>query len=1121
MRSKAALMLFLFVCSLCCLFPPGSHAAEQREDWMARAVSVQGDVQVRRGDYREWVRVELDDTFFQGDMIRVGQQGRAGLLLHNNTFVRLDQGTSVAFLGVEKKETSLFKILSGAAMFFSRFPRALKVFTPYVNANVEGTEFLVQVDREQTIVTVFEGKVAAANDLGSLSITRGQSLSAQATQPPMLRTVLQPRDAVQWALYYPPVIHYQPDDFSPDPPDSLQAMLRRSVEFYRRGDLASAFSSLEKAPADAADPRLHIIRAALYLTVGDTGSANVEIQAALALDPSNGQAAALQSVIALTRNRKNEALELAQRAISLDPASPVPRIALSYALQAHFDLKGAMENLDEAVRLEPTNALAWARLAELRLCVADLNGALDAAQRAADLNPELSRTQTVLGFAYLARIDIKESKNAFRKAIRMDQADPLPRLGLGLAKIREGDLKEGRIEIEIAVGLDPANSLLRSYLGKAYFEEKREKQAGQQLTIAKELDPRDPTPWFYDAILKQTVNRPVEALKDLQQSMALNDNRAVYRSRLQLDEDLAARGASLARVYDDLGFGQLAFAEASRSLSVDPSSHSAHRFLADSYASLPRHEIARVSEILQSQLLQPVNIYPVQPRLAQSRSFILQGAGPSDLSFNEYTTLFNRDRLALQTSGIAGGNSTFGDEVIQSGVWGRMSYSLGQYHYETDGFRRNNDLVQDLYNVFAQASLSPATSVQGEFRYSESEKGDLSLRFDPDDYLPTIRQNERMESGRFGFRHSFSPGSDLLASFIYRNLSDDSTNIFPPPLSKIFPNRFLSTDIEGYMAEVQHLFRSSNFHLVSGAGYLGGNQKSTTNLPGFPPESDIAVRNANMYIYSLIHYPSNITWVIGGSGDFFDEIDRKDEFNPKFGVTWSPISGTTLRGAAFRVLKRPLIQDQTLEPTQVAGFNQYFDDADGTESWRYGAGIDQKITSSLFGGVELSRRDLEVPYVSSGPVLLTLEEDWREQLARAYFYWTPQDWLALSAEYQFERFDREGGFAGTEDFVEIKTHRIPLGINLFHRSGLLAGFRATYVDQKGEYGNPLSGFRPGSDQFFVLDAVLGYRLPKRFGLITLEARNLLDEGFNFQDTDPSNPVIYPERLILLRLTLQF
>jgi tetratricopeptide (TPR) repeat protein len=137
------------------------------------------------------------------------------------------------------------------------------------------------------------------------------------------------------------------------------------------------------------------------------------------------------------------------------------------------------------------------------------------------------------------------SKEAFQKAIELDQADSLPRLGLGLAKIRKGDLEEGRGEIEIASSLDPNNSLIRSYLGKAYYDEKKDKLASNQLAMAKELDSSDPTPYFYDAIRKQSMNQPVEALYDLQKSIELNDHRAVYRSKLLLDSDLAARSASL------------------------------------------------------------------------------------------------------------------------------------------------------------------------------------------------------------------------------------------------------------------------------------------------------------------------------------------------------------------------------------------------------------------------------------------------------------------------------------------------------------------------------------------------------------------------------------------------
>ena len=118
-----------------------------------------------------------------------------------------------------------------------------------------------------------------------------------------------------------------------------------------------------------------------------------------------------------------------------------------------------------------------------------------------------------------------------------------------------------------------------------------------------------------------------------------------------------------------------------------------------------------------------------------------------------------------------------------------------------------------------------------------------------------------------------------------------------------------------------------------------------------------------MYAYAYVNLLKNVTATLGLSFDSLsgDEDVNKDQVNPKFGITWTPFAGTTLRAAVFRVLKRTLITDQTLEPTQVAGFNQFFDDVHLTEAWRYGGAIDQKFTKSLFGGVEFSKRDLTVP----------------------------------------------------------------------------------------------------------------------------------------------------------------
>jgi Tfp pilus assembly protein PilF/opacity protein-like surface antigen len=1061
--------------------------AQDCQPWIAKAVSVEGSVQAKRANETGWRPVKMWDEFCPGDMVRLLEESRAAIVLVNGAILRLDQNTTISFKGTEK-EVSLIEILKGVLNSFSRWPRSLEIFTPFVNGTVEGTEFLVKVDDSSTLISVFEGHVTASNKSGSIALTDGQSARAKAGQAPKSEIVVRPRDAVQWALYYPPVIYTHPEKFGKN------------------------------------DPRFYIYRASSLLHVGRVHEAKADIKKALKIDPKNSQAFALQAIIAVTQNEKENALSLAKKAVEADPHSASALVALSYAQQASFDLKGALNSLEEAVKVQPQNALVWARLAEIRMSFGELDRALEAANKAVELNPDVARTQTVLGFAYLTEVKIKQSREAFGKAIELDKAAPLPRLGLGLAKIRDGDLVEGRKEIEIAVGLDPDNSLIRSYLGKAFYEEKREKMANDQYGMAEKFDPKDPTPFFYEAIKKQSINRPVEALEDMEKAIELNDDRAVYRSKLLLDADLAARSASLGRIYTDLGFQDLALVEGWKSVNSDPADFSGHRFLADSYSALPRHEIARVSELLQSQLLQPINITPVQPELAESNLFILNDAGPSNPSFNEFNPLFNRDRYALQMAGIAGGHGTLGDEVVVSAVQGKMSLSAGQFHYESDGWRENNDQRQNIFNLFAQYEISPKTSVQAEFRARDFNHGDLSQYFGSNNFLPNLRQDDDTRTVRLGFHHEFSPGSDIIGSAIYNH--NDGGASYSLPVIKFG----LDSGSDSYGGELQHLYRSERFNLISGAGYFFVSRLDTVTMDFFiplPPQRFITpyrldAHHANLYLYSYINYPKNVTFTVGLSGDFYNDESgiKRNQANPKFGVTWSPFSNTTLRAAVFRTLKRTLMTNQTIEPTQVAGFNQFFDDDDATEAWLYGIGIDQKFANNIYGGIEYSQRDTDVPIFMTETGRPKVEHfDGKERFGRAYLYWTPHKWLALRAEYQDERLD---GNAVIFQASKVRTKRVPLGVSFFHPSGFFAVFKETYVDQDGDFMNQQSGaVSPGSDHFWLSDAFVGYRLPKRLGLITVGAKNLFDKTFNYHDIDYENPMIQPKRLVFGKITLAF
>jgi hypothetical protein len=335
-----------------------------------------------------------------------------------------------------------------------------------------------------------------------------------------------------------------------------------------------------------------------------------------------------------------------------------------------------------------------------------------------------------------------------------------------------------------------------------------------------------------------------------------------------------------------------------------------------------------------------------------------------------------------------------------------------------------------------------------------------------------------------------------------------------------------------FSAELQHLFRSRYVNVTSGVGFfdINGNVQQrlifAIPIPEFRTTSGTDLQHVNGYIYSLITPVKALTLTAGVSVDSLQgnavEVGNQTTANPKAGIIWEPIKGTTFRAAAFRMLKRTLITDQTLEPTQVAGFNQFFDDANGTTAWRYGAAVDQQFTRDLYAGVEASKRELEFRVVNlldpTGQTTTTL--DATEHEARGYVFWTPHPWVALRAEYSLERFREE--LPIINDQFELTTHRLPFGVNFFHPSGVSTSLTATYWNQFGRFQRIATGnVEAGHDTFWTLDAAIGYRLPQRYGLITVGATNLLDEKFRFFDRDGINPIIQPTRMVFAKITLAF
>jgi len=141
-------------------------------------------------------------------------------------------------------------------------------------------------------------------------------------------------------------------------------------------------------------------------------------------------------------------------------------------------------------------------------------------------------------------------------------------------------------------------------------------------------------------------------------------------------------------------------------------------------------------------------------------------------------------------------------------------------------------------------------------------------------------------------------------------------------------------------------------------------------------------------------------------------------------------------------------------------------------------------------------------------------------------YWTPLDRLGFSATLEHGRHTGTVPPNGAPlfNYTDLTIERLPIELRYFSPTGLTLSFRTSHIKEHGTFvmSTPTPGtLAPGVDRFWLLDAFVGYRLPNRRGLLSLNADNLLDRHFRFQDVDPEDSSLIPERLISFRFTLSF
>lgn len=1136
-----------------------------------------------------------------GDELRTPRPSRT-LLKQSRAILNLEAESVLRVVGAN--DLPELYLASGRLWFESRgMQHTLTLRTPRGVAHFTGTKFHLEVEGGEAgaaRLLLLDGEAELKGSAGSTNLRSGEAGEWPAEGLPRKVQLRARNQVIRWVLYYPGVLDWKELAW---PGATPPVEVRPSVAAYQTGNLLEALEKYPRGRTPASAPE-RIFRAATLLAVGAVDEAaallkegeGTEDLPAYRAAEAGGGTARLASALRVLMNTVQD-LPCDRR----EPVTASGWLAESYYQQAKTGAWKATEPWEQevyrqvagrdnihraliaakrATRRSPEFGFAVVRVAELefsrgltRAARALLNEALER------LSPQNAQAWALHGFMAAAAGRRAEAQADFEHVVALDPGLANGWLGGGLVAIGAGHVESGLDALETAAVQEPDNAGVRAYLGKAYDAAGDAKRALDELALARELDPNDPTSWLYSALVKQQANRINEAIADLERSVALNDNRAVFRSQLLLDQDRAVRSANLTSLYRDAGLTDVSVREAGRAVVDDYGNASAHLFLANSYDAWRdprqitlRYETPWLNEWLLAQLLAPVGA----------------GSLSRTVSQQEYSRLFEGNDLGVFTQTQYTSNGDWVEAASQYGTVGRTAYAVDAFYQSLNGERPNNDLESLTLWATLKQQITPQDSLLFQAGYYDAEAGDMRQLYDPGDAIKTVWvEEEQKPTLLLGYHRVWNPehqtlglvgwvngslettaGQDpnLLQGLLYRDADGQPLSEFPA----LTFERSLDYDSDQglFTAELQHVWQTTRWTTIVGGRYQQEQFDTTSRItepsgiPFWPPvvfQDTLADQNVEStferfsaygyeyweavphwftlvggVVYDSVHFPVNHR-----SPPISAEEDTEDQVSPKVGFILTPLPRTTLRASYTRSLGGVSYdQSYRLEPTQVAGIVQ---------SYR------SLIPESVFGsfavpqlesaGVLLEHRLPTRTYLAVGadwlgsdatqvmgafesrfgqplaPVEVASEFEYEERGLSASAQQLIGDCVSLGVRYRLsetQALQRSGIPELLSSDLEATLHTLD-GFALVNLpQGFFAEFTVLWRQQANAGYNP---DLPG-DNVTQFNLFAGYRFARRRCEIRLGVLNLTDEGYHL------NPLSFylelpRERMLYASLKLDF
>jgi FecR protein len=1105
---------------------PPSSASTNRA---SQLVEFAGKVEVSVANTNDWRPARTNQFLHPGDRLRTAADSRATLQLSDRSVIRVNQSTLLEIQPPTQPTGHRFRLRRGALFFLDREqPADVEFETPLATGAIRGTEFFLAVAETDaaTRLALFEGAVDLKTAGEELQLVSGQQALVQPGQAAQLTAVLPAANLIQWTLYYPAVLNPAEIPFT----NAEKSALAKSLSAYESGDLLAALAEAPKQLATQSTSTRNYF-AALKLAVGQVEDAEALIA------PVGETAAPLRELIA---------------AVKFQPVSPLAEptnssgwLARAYYLQSRSQLPAALNAAQQAAKLSPDFGFAWARVAELEFGFEHPRAARGAVDRVRRLSPRNAQAMALAGFMALAENHPHPALDWFDHALALDGSLPSAWLGRALAEAQLGRNDAVCRDLQIAAALEPLRGLFRSYLGKAWSQSGEDKLADKEFAFAKQLDPADPTSWLYSGLHRFQTHQVNDAVRDLEHSTELNGNRSIFRSRLQLDQDLATRSADLAAIYDAAGMNEVSASAARRAVEKSYSDFAGHLFLANSLARQEdpqrfnlRFETARESELLVANLLAP----PGGGNLSQI------------LSQQDHLQYFDARPFGLSSLTTYGSGGDWNQYATAFGTVDGFSYALDEQYVIQNGQGPNSSLKARQFSLTAKQQITPNDSAYFQASYLYNSGGDVAQHYDPADGIPGLQVTEEQNPNLFaGWNHEWSPGSHAL--LLFSRLTDRLSLTNPQP-SVLFMQQNgngivgvdadpyftlkQDTDFTLYSGEAQQIWETPQHALIVGGRYQRGTVDTHSTLRRLfgattPQAASPYLERLNGYgyyqwrpidefgltaglSYDRLTYPRNadLPPVLGGE-------DRSSLLGPKVGFTAEPWRGGWLRGAWTRSLGGLFFDNSIrLEPAQVAGSVSAFRSlipesveglVPGTKFDTWTLGFDQSLRSQTYFGVgaELLKSDgsryvgaftNSIPFipVPDEPATTRQTLDFREGNLSAYVnQLIGKDW-SIGALYRVSeaklntRLPSLAGVSGLSSLEQNERavlQHCQLFLTYNHPCGFFAGGSSDWYHQDNH------GYSPGlpGDDFWQQDIFAGYVFPHRRAELRLGVLNLTDQDY--------------------------